>query len=92
MFLGGSSSSNGKRTITVTTPHDEFNPTKIGDDYTFVIWHDPCMEVTKTSPELQVTGANPGMCMNDINLKASVITIPITACTMKNKVVMTVTY
>lgn len=78
--------------LTITTPHDEFNPTKIGDDYTFVLWHEPGVEVTKSSPELQVTGATPGMCKNDIDLKASVITIPITACTMKNKVVITVNY
>lgn len=91
LFLGGSPSV-CKRTLTITTPHDEFNPTNIGDDLTIVFWHDPTATVTKTTPEVQVTGATAGICKNDIDLKASVVTIPITACTVKSKIVMTITY
>lgn len=90
--LFGGSSSTCKRTLTITTPHDEFNPTNIGDDLTIVFWHDPTTVVTKTMPEVQVAGCTAGMCKNDIELKASVVTIPITACTVKSKIVMTITY
>lgn len=88
----GSASSVCKRTVTITTPHDEYNPTDIGDDVTFVLWHDPSVDVTKTMPDVQVTGATSSTCRNDIELKATVVMVPITAFTAKSKIVITATY
>lgn len=57
-----------------------------------MLWHDPSVTVTKTVPDIQVTGVTASTCRNDIELKATVVTIPITAFTMKSKMVITATY